>query len=317
MRIFLEIGAALKILEIGNVPAIFGPIGGPLAVFAPRCSPGGGLEFRIIRASGQTLSPSNSGPGGYSGRCYGAGDLSEKKEAMTEELFRDDAYARECEATVTGVDERGIQLDRTVFYAAGGGQPGDSGILRCGDGRRVAITDTVKSTGLGLHLHVPAEGAPVLAAGDRVMAAIDWDRRFAHMRMHSALHLLCAAVEGGVTGGSIGAGKSRLDFDLPDTSLDKERIAADLNRLVAEDHPLDAQWITEEELAAHPDLVRTMSVKPPLGSGRVRLMEIPGVDLQPCGGTHVRRTGEIGRLRVGKIENKGRHNRRINIHFDE
>jgi len=236
---------------------------------------------------------------------------------MTEELFREDAYAKECEATVSGVDERGIQLDRTVFYAAGGGQPGDTGNLRCDDGRQVAITDTVKSTGSGLHLHVPAEGGPVLAAGDRVIAKIDWDRRFAHMRMHSALHLLCAVVEGGVTGGSIGAEKSRLDFDLPDTSLDKERIAADLNRLVAEDHSVDAQWITEEELAANPDLVRTMSVKPPLGLGRVRLMEIPGVDLQPCGGTHVRRTGEIGRLRVGKIENKGRHNRRINIHLDD
>ena len=236
---------------------------------------------------------------------------------MTEELFREDAYAKECEATVSEVDERGIQLDRTVFYAAGGGQPGDTGNLRCDDGRQVAITDTVKSTGSGLHLHVPAEGGPVLAAGDRVIAKIDWDRRFAHMRMHSALHLLCAVVEGGVTGGSIGAEKSRLDFDLPDTSLDKERIAADLNRLVAEDHSVDAQWITEEELAANPDLVRTMSVKPPLGLGRVRLMEIPGVDLQPCGGTHVRRTGEIGRLRVGKIENKGRHNRRINIHLDD
>ena len=236
---------------------------------------------------------------------------------MTEELFREDAYAKECEATVSEVDERGIQLDRTVFYAAGGGQPGDTGNLRCDDGRQVAITDTVKSTGSGLHLHVPAEGGPVLAAGDRVIAKIDWDRRFAHMRMHSALHLLCAVVEGGVTGGSIGAEKSRLDFDLPDTSLDKERIAADLNRLVAEDHSVDAQWITEEELAANPDLVRTMSVKPPLGLGRVRLMEIPGVDLQPCGGTHVRRTGEIGRLRVGKIENKGRHNRRINIHLEE
>ena len=236
---------------------------------------------------------------------------------MTEELFRENAYAKECEATVAEVGERGIQLDRTVYYAAGGGQPGDTGNLRCDDGRQVAITDTVKSTGSGLHLHVPAEGGPVLAAGDKVIAKIDWDRRFAHMRMHSALHLLCAVVEGGVTGGSIGAEKSRLDFDLPDTSLDKERIAADLNRLVAEDHSVDAQWITEEELAANPDLVRTMSVKPPLGLGRVRLMEIPGVDLQPCGGTHVRRTGEIGRLRVGKIENKGRHNRRINIHLDD
>ncbi len=236
---------------------------------------------------------------------------------MTEEVFRDDAYAKTCEATVTHVDGRGIQLDRTVFYPAGGGQPGDTGVLRRDDGSEVSIIDTFKSTDTGDPVHVPAEGASPLAPGDKITVEIDWDRRFAHMRMHSALHLLCAVVEGGVTGGSIGAEKSRLDFDLPDTSLDKEQITADLNRLVEEDHPLDARWITEDELGANPDLVRTMSVKPPSGAGRVRLMEIPGVDLQPCGGTHVRRTGEIGRLRVGKVENKGRHNRRVNIHLDE
>ena len=236
---------------------------------------------------------------------------------MTEEIFRDDAYAKTCEAAVTHVDGRGIQLDRTVFYAASGGQPGDTGVLRRDDGSEVPIIDTFQSTDTGDPVHVPAEGASPLAAGDKVTVEIDWDRRFAHMRMHSALHLLCAVVEGGVTGGSIGAEKSRLDFDLPDTSLDKEQITADLNRLVEEDHPLDTRWITEDELGANPDLVRTMSVKPPSGVGRVRLMEIPGVDLQPCGGTHVRRTGEIGRLRVGKVENKGRHNRRVNIHLDE
>ncbi len=236
---------------------------------------------------------------------------------MTEEIFRDDAYAKTCEAAVTHVDGRGIQLDRTVFYAASGGQPGDTGVLRRDDGSEVPIIDTFKSTDTGDPVHVPAEGASPLAAGDKVTVEIDWDRRFAHMRMHSALHLLCAVVEGGVTGGSIGAEKSRLDFDLPDTSLDKEQITADLNRLVEEDHPLDTRWITEDELSANPDLVRTMSVKPPSGAGRVRLMESPGVDLQPCGGTHVRRTGEIGRLRVGKVENKGRHNRRVNIHLDE
>jgi misacylated tRNA(Ala) deacylase len=212
---------------------------------------------------------------------------------------------------------RGIQLDRTVFYAASGGQPGDTGVLRRDDGSEVPIIDTFQSTDTGDPVHVPAEGASPLAVGDKVTVEIDWDRRFAHMRMHSALHLLCAVVEGGVTGGSIGAEKSRLDFDLPDTSLDKEQITADLNRLVEEDHLLDTRWITEDELSANPDLVRTMSVKPPSGAGRVRLMEIPGVDLQPCGGTHVRRTGEIGRLRVGKVENKGRHNRRVNIHLDE
>ncbi len=236
---------------------------------------------------------------------------------MTEEIFRDDAYAKTCEATVTGVGEFGIELDRTVFYPAGGGQPGDTGVLCATDGAEVVIADTIHEKGTGVHLHVAADGQPSLSVGDKVTAEIDWHRRFAHMRMHSGLHLLCALIEGGVTGGSIGAEKSRLDFDLPDTALDKEQISAGLNRLVGEDHPMEARWITDEELAASPDLVRTMSVRPPAGSGRVRLMEIPGVDLQPCGGTHVGRTGEIGRLRVGKIENKGRHNRRINIHFDE
>ncbi|NQU62321.1 MAG: alanyl-tRNA editing protein [Rhodospirillales bacterium] len=235
---------------------------------------------------------------------------------MTEELFREDAYEKSCEAVVLKVNERGIRLDRTVFYPAGGGQPGDTGVLRSADGQEIPIIDTIKAPGSGEHFHVPAEGAPTLTEGDNVKAELDWDRRYAHMRMHSGLHLLCAIVEGGVTGGSIGAEKSRLDFDLPDTSLDKEQITADLNRLITEDHPMEARWITDDEMAANPDLVRTMSVNPPSGSGKVRLMDIAGVDLQPCGGTHVSRTGEIGRLRVGKIENKGRHNRRINIHFD-
>lgn len=236
---------------------------------------------------------------------------------MTEEIFRDNAYEKTCEAVVTQVNDQGIRLDRTVFYPASGGQPGDIGVLRLADGQVVSIVDTIKSVGSGTHFHVPDEDAPSLAEGDKVTAEIDWARRYAHMRMHSALHLLCALVDGGVTGGSIGAMKSRLDFDLPDTALDKEQITADLNRLVEEDHPMQARWITDEELAANADLVRTMSVQPPTGTGRVRLMEIADVDLQPCGGTHVGRTGEIGRLRVGKIENKGRHNRRINIHFEE
>ncbi|MDA1091328.1 MAG: alanyl-tRNA editing protein [Proteobacteria bacterium] len=236
---------------------------------------------------------------------------------MTEEIFRDNAYAKTCEATVTQVNEFGIQLDRTVFYAAGGGQPGDTGVLRSANGAEVVIADTIHEMGTGVHLHVPAEGAPTLTVGEAVTAEIDWDRRYAHMRMHSGLHLLCAVIEGGVTGGSIGAEKSRLDFDLPDTGLDKEQITADLNRLVDGDHAMSMRWITDDELAANPDMVRTMSVKPPMGSGRVRLIDITDVDLQPCGGTHVGRTGEIGKLRVGKIENKGRHNRRINIHIDE
>lgn len=234
---------------------------------------------------------------------------------MTEELFREDSYLKSCEASVVQADDSGIELDCTVFYATGGGQPGDSGVLRTADGLEIAIQETRKDRETGRHLHIPAEGGVALAPGDKVTAEIDWDRRYAHMRMHSALHLLCAVVDGGVTGGQIGPEKSRLDFDLPDTALDKEKIEAALNRLVGEAHPMGHRWITDEEMSENPDLVRTMSVKPPTGSGRVRLMDIPGVDLQPCGGTHVANTSEIGALRVGKIENKGKHNRRINIHL--
>jgi len=234
---------------------------------------------------------------------------------MTEEIFRNDSYVKSCEATVVSVDEDGIELDRTVFYATGGGQPGDFGVLRKEDGQEVGIADTRKLRDSGRHVHVPVEGAPALGIGEKVVAEIDWDRRHRLMRMHTALHLLCSAVEGGVTGGQIGTDKSRLDFDLQDTTLDKEAISAELNRMVNEDKPLSTSWISDEEMAANADLVRTMSVKPPSGSGRVRLMKIEGIDLQPCGGTHVARTGEIGPLRVGKIENKGKHNRRINIHL--
>lgn len=236
---------------------------------------------------------------------------------MTEEIFRDDAYARTCEATVTAVDGDGIRLDRTVFYSTGGGQPGDTGELKTVDGRSVAIADTRKHPHTGEHLHVPADGALNLRPGETVSAEIDWQRRHRHMRMHTCLHLLCAVVTGGVTGGSIGEAKGRLDFDLPDQALDKEHITTELNRLIEENYPLDTRWIDDVELAASPNLVRTMSVKPPSGAGRVRVIDIPGVDLQPCGGTHVKTTGEIGRVRVGKIENKGRHNRRINVLFDE
>ena len=234
---------------------------------------------------------------------------------MTDELFREDAYARACEAVVTAIDGAGIRLDRTVFYPMGGGQPGDIGVLRLADGRSVAITDTQKGAAAGDIIHVPAAGAALPAPGDPVRAEIDWDRRHRLMRMHSCLHLLCAVIEGDVTGGKIGEAKSRLDFNLPDTSLDKEHITAELNRLIAEDHPVGTRWIDDDELAANPDLVRTMSVRPPSGQGRVRLLDIAGIDLQPCGGTHVASTAEIGPVRVGKIENKGRRNRRVNILF--
>jgi misacylated tRNA(Ala) deacylase len=232
-------------------------------------------------------------------------------------LFREDAYLTNCAATVTASGPQGLRLDRTVFYPTGGGQPGDSGWLILADGTRLKVVDAVKGDDHVDVVHVLEDSATAPAPGTGVTAEIDWQRRHRHMRMHSCLHLLCAVVTGDVTGGQVGADKGRLDFNLPDTSLDKDAITAELNRLIAEDHPVEPRWISDAELAAQPDLVRTMSVKPPSGGGRVRLLDIAGVDLQPCGGTHVRRTGEIGRVRVGKIENKGRQNRRINILFDE
>jgi misacylated tRNA(Ala) deacylase len=234
---------------------------------------------------------------------------------MTELLFRDDGYVRSCPATVIAVDERGIRLDRTVFYPTGGGQPGDSGILRLTNGETVAIVDTLKGDGPDEIIHVPAPGAMTPEAGAGVTAEIDWDRRHRLMRMHTCLHLLCAVVPGAVTGGSVGDGRGRLDFDVPGASLDKDAIAAGLNRLIADGHAVAPRWIDDAELEAHPELVRTMSVKPPTGAGKVRLLEIAGVDLQPCGGTHVRNTAEIGRVEITKIENKGRQNRRINLAF--
>ena len=236
---------------------------------------------------------------------------------MTEEIFRNDAYTISCEASVVDVDEDGIELDRTVFYPMGGGQPGDTGVLRAVGSREVVIVDTIKSRVTGRHLHVLADGVPALVVGDAVTAKIDWGRRHKLMRMHSTLHLLCALIDSEITGAQVGVEKSRIDFNLPDKPLDKDQISAELNRLIDENRPMGAQWITDEDLASKPALIRTMSVKPPTGVGRVRLVAIEGVDLQPCGGTHVSSTGEIGRIRVGKIENKGKHNRRINVHLDD
>jgi misacylated tRNA(Ala) deacylase len=234
---------------------------------------------------------------------------------MTEELFREDAYLKSCEARVVAVDEAGVRLDRTVFYPEGGGQPGDTGMLRLADGRELKVADTRKHPVTGEPSHILEPGAQAPGVGETVTVILDWERRHRHMRMHTCLHLLCSLVTGSVTGGALGEAKGRLDFDLPNTAIDKEKLTADLNRLVAEDHTVRPRWITDDELAANPGLVRTMSVKPPTGSGKVRLLEIDGVDLQPCGGTHVARTGEIGQVAVGKIENKGRQNRRINIAF--
>ena len=234
---------------------------------------------------------------------------------MTDLVFRAEPYTKTCEAKVVSADERGIRLDRTVFYAESGGQMGDTGVLRLSDGKSIPIANTIKGDSHDDVLHVPAPGAELPAAGATVNAEIDWDRRHRLMRMHTCLHLLSSIIKGDVTGGQVSDGRGRLDFNLPDTALDKAHITSELNRLVREDHPVQPHWITDEELMAKPELVRTMSVKPPMGSGRVRLLEIEGVDLQPCGGTHVARTGEIGAVEVTKIENKGRQNRRVNIAF--
>ncbi|MDF1730883.1 MAG: alanyl-tRNA editing protein [Minwuia sp.] len=235
---------------------------------------------------------------------------------MTDALFRDDAYLKSCDATVLAVTERGgVVLDRTIFYPTGGGQPGDSGTMRGADGSSIRIATTVKGETPDEIVHVPAEGEALPEVGSAVMLELDWDRRHAHMRMHTCLHLLSAVLTYPVTGGQVGAEKSRLDFDIPEAVLDKDEITAKLNELVARDAPVSMRWITDAELAAQPDLVKTMSVQPPTGAGHVRLIEVEGMDLQPCGGTHVARTGEIGAVEVRKIEKKGRQNRRVSIQF--
>jgi len=235
----------------------------------------------------------------------------------TDELFREDATLLHCEATVLAVDEGGIVLDRTVFYPLGGGQAGDAGELLTPDGRRVVITDTRKHKERpGVIVHVPAADAPLLQPGDRVSARIDADRRHAHMRFHTATHLLCALVPHPVDGCSITAGYARLDFHMNEP-LDKDALTAGIARLVAEAHPVRHRWISEDELDANPGLVRSMSVQPPRGLGRVRVLEIEGVDLQPCGGTHVANTAEVGAVVVTKIEKKSAMTRRVVLGFAE
>jgi misacylated tRNA(Ala) deacylase len=230
---------------------------------------------------------------------------------MTEELFREDAFARQCAASVVGLADDGVRLDRTVFYCTGGGQPGDRGSLILEDGGALEVVDTVK--GAEGIVHRLAEGSVRPPVGARLRAEIDWQRRYRLMRMHSAMHLLCRAVDCPVTGGQVGEARGRLDFDAGDSRLDKEAIAARLAHWIADDLAIRHFWIDAAELAARPELVRTMSVRPPTASGRVRLVEIAGLDLQACGGTHVRSTSEIGKVEVGKIENKGRQNRRVNL----
>ena len=233
---------------------------------------------------------------------------------MTEELFRDDATLHECAARVVSVDERGIVLDRTVFYPTGGGQAGDAGVLLLADGRSVLIADTRKVRETGELLHVPAPDQLLPAVGAAVTARIDSARRRAHMRFHTATHLLCALVPHPVDGCSITAGYARLDFHMTEP-LDKDALTIGIARLVAAAHPVRQRWISEAELDANPGLVRSMSVQPPRGLGRIRVLEIDGVDLQPCGGTHVSNTADIGAVVVTKIEKKSAMTRRVVLGF--
>lgn len=238
---------------------------------------------------------------------------------MTKPLFIEDAYLRDAPAKVFAVtDEGGIVLDQTIFYATSGGQPGDSGTLTW-DGGSIEIATAVKGEG-GTIILVPAEPNPLPPVGAHVKQSLNWDRRFRHMRVHTALHLLSVVIPLPVTGGSIGTEKGRLDFDMPDAPEDKQALEDTLNKLINCDFDVSAEWITEEELAAKPELVKTMSVAPPKGAGKIRLIRIGEgentADLQPCGGTHVRHTAQVGRVRLGKIEKKGKQNRRVYLHLE-
>ncbi len=235
----------------------------------------------------------------------------------TEELFRDDSYLKSCEATVTEVKETGVVLDRTVCYPRGGGQPGDTGFLEDAGGRRWAIVDTLKDRESGALLHQLEEGVEPPAPGSALRVDIDWVRRYRLMRLHSAMHMMCAIIPEPVTGGNIrDNGSARLEFDLPEPP-DKAELERRLNELTHRDIPMRSRWISDEELDAQPELVRTLSVQPPRGAGRVRLVEFAGVDVQPCGGTHVANAREIGNIRIDSIKKKGRLNRRITISLAE
>jgi misacylated tRNA(Ala) deacylase len=236
----------------------------------------------------------------------------------TDCLFREDSYLKDCSATVVALTETGgVVLDRTIFYAASGGQPGDTGTLRTANGDAIRISSAAYVDREKTEItHSPAVSTGIdLKIGEPVHIAIDWDLRYARMRMHTALHLLSAVLPYPVTGGAVGDREGRLDFDIPEAGLDKDEITAKLADMVAANVEVRARWISDAELEANPALVKTMSVKPPLGTGRVRLIEIVGYDLQPCGGTHVRTTSEIGDVRVIQIEKKGRQNRRVRLAF--
>jgi len=235
----------------------------------------------------------------------------------TDCLFREDSYLKNCEARVVGItDQGGIVLDRTIFYATSGGQPGDTGALTTASGTRIPIATAVYTDQAKTEIaHVPAPGSPPVSAGEVVTAEIDWDKRYARMRMHTALHLLSAVLAYPVTGGSVGESESRLDFDIPEAGLDKDDITARISAMIAANAAVTSRWISDAEHEANPGMVKTMSVKPPMGTGRVRLIEVANLDLQPCGGTHVRSTSEIGAVRVTQIEKKGKQNRRVRLAF--
>lgn len=239
---------------------------------------------------------------------------------MSDLLFRDDAYLAKSQGKVVAyTPEGGVVLDRSLFYPTGGGQPGDSGHISW-NGSTMAVATALKATDGQVAL-VPAQPLPLPPLGTQVEQHLDWDRRHRHMRVHTALHLLSVVIPLPVTGGSIGADKGRLDFAMPEAPGDKDALNAQINALIDRDLPVTEDWISDDELRANPGLVKTMSVMPPMGEGRIRLIRIgqggDQVDLQPCGGTHVARTSEIGRVRLGKVENKGRQNRRVHLHLDD
>ena len=232
---------------------------------------------------------------------------------MSRHLFREDSYLKNCSAVVTHADEESVCVDQTVFYPLGGGQPGDTGTIAWDDGSARIVDSRNSPEGIRHVLEADADIPPI---DTKVELTLDWDRRYTHMRMHTAMHLLGSILHYGVTGGNISAAKSRLDFDMEET-VDKEAVAEALHDLIAANHEVSCRWISESELDANPELVRTMSVQPPRGRGDIRLLDIHGVDLQPCGGTHVRSTSEVGTVRIGKVEKKGRRNRRVNIHLED
>lgn len=236
---------------------------------------------------------------------------------MTIAVFQQDSYLAELSARVTQVDAEWVELDQTIFYAESGGQPGDTGTMTPASGSPLRVVDTKKGERPGAIRHQLETAEHGLVPGDTMALTIDWERRHRLMRMHTAMHLLGSLIPVPVTGGKVGEEKSRLDFNLGDHQIDKEDLTAQLNALVASAKDVGIESITENELDENPGLVRTMSVQPPRGVGDIRMIRVADIDYQPCGGTHVKNIGEIGRIRVSKIENKGRQNRRVHLIFDD